>query len=70
MAEPKPRTFNGKTVCNKCPKLMDCMYDGTVSEWFDPDYTFTRKHYVAGLEDVRYGPSVDRLAKCPYVEEE
>jgi hypothetical protein len=61
--------FNGKTVCNDCPKLMDCMYDGTVSEWFDPEYTFSRKNYVALLEDVRYGPSSDKNAKCPYVTE-
>lgn len=69
MAEPKPTMFKGKTVCNDCPKLADCMYDGTVAEWFDPEYTFTRKSYVHGLEDVRYGPSVDRLATCPYMKE-
>ena len=69
MSEPKPKIFNGKTVCNECPKLADCMYDGTVSEWSDFNYTFTRKCYVAGLEDIRYGPSSDKNAKCPYVTE-
>ena len=70
MAEPKPKMFKGKTVCNDCPKLMDCMYDGTVAEWFDSEYTFTRKSYVAGLEDVRYGPSSDWFAKCPHMKGE
>jgi hypothetical protein len=70
MAEPKPKMFKQVTVCNACPKLMDCIYDGTVVEWFDPEYTFARKSYIYGLEETRYGPKDDKYAMCPYLEEE